>query len=98
MFRYKQGELPRLTEARQAELKALAEQPNDKIDYSDNPLLDATFWAKAVPNPFLNPIKTHASVRIDAGADPAQKPAQGLANAHGCHLARSHVALKHLKS
>lgn len=66
MVRYKQGELPRLTEERQAELKALAEQPDDKIDYSDIPPLDETFWANAVPNPFFKPIKTHASVRIDA--------------------------------
>ncbi len=64
MVRYKQGELPLLTEERQAELKVLAEQPDDKIDYSDIPPLDETFWANAVPNPFFKPIKTHASVRI----------------------------------
>jgi uncharacterized protein (DUF4415 family) len=64
MVRYKQGELPPLTEERQAELKVLAEQPDDKIDYSDIPPMDETFWANAVPNPFLKSIKTQASVRI----------------------------------
>lgn len=66
MVRYKQGKLPPLTEERRAELKALAEQRDDKIDYSDIPPLDESFWANAAPNPFFKPIKTHASVRIDA--------------------------------
>ena len=66
MVRFKQGELPPLTEARQAELKALANQPDSEIDYSDIPPLDDGFWARAVPNPFYKPVKTHASVRIDA--------------------------------
>lgn len=66
MVRYNQGELPRLTEERQVEFKALAEQRDDKIDYSDTPPLDESFWANAVPNPFFKPTKAHASVRIDA--------------------------------
>ena len=66
MVRYKQGELPPLTEERQAELKALAERPDSEIDYSDIPPLDEAFWAGAVPNPFYKPVKIHASVRIDA--------------------------------
>jgi uncharacterized protein (DUF4415 family) len=66
MVRYKQGELPPLTEERKAALKALAERPDSEIDYSDIPPLDETFWVRAVPNPFFKPIKTHASVRIDA--------------------------------
>lgn len=66
MVRYKQGELPPMTEERQAELKALADRPDDDIDYSDIPPLDDNFWARAVPNPFFRPIKIHASVRIDA--------------------------------
>ncbi len=64
--KYKQGELPPLTEEREAELKALADRPDNEIDYSDIPPLDETFWANAVPNPFYKPVKTHASVRIDA--------------------------------
>lgn len=66
MVRYKQSDLPPLTEERKAELKALAEKPDSEIDFSDIPLLDEAFWARAVPNPFFKPIKVHASVRIDA--------------------------------
>jgi uncharacterized protein (DUF4415 family) len=64
--RYKQEELPRLTEERKAELKVLAEKPDSEIDYSDIPQLDDAFWARAVPNPFFKPVKVHASVRIDS--------------------------------
>jgi uncharacterized protein (DUF4415 family) len=66
MVRYKQSELPPLTEARKAELRALAQMPDSSIDFSDIPALDEKFWLNAVPNPFFKPIKTHASVRIDA--------------------------------
>ncbi len=66
MLRYKQGELPPLTEERIAELKALAERPDSEIDYNDIPPLDDAFWARAAPNPFFKPVKTHASVRIDS--------------------------------
>ena len=66
MVRYKQDELPALTEERKAELRALSDQPDSEIDYSDIPPLTEKFWLNAVPNPFYKPIKTHASVRIDA--------------------------------
>ena len=66
MVRYKQDELPPLTEEHKAELKALAERPDSGIDYSDIPPLDEAFLARAVPNPFFKPVKTHASVRIDS--------------------------------
>jgi len=66
MVRYKQSELPPLTKQRRAELKALAEMPDSEIDFSDIPPLDEAFWARAVPNPFFKPVKTHASVRLDS--------------------------------
>ena len=66
MVRYRRGELPPLTEERKAELKALAEMPEDTIDYSDIPPLDDAFWQHAVRNPLYRPTKTHASVRIDS--------------------------------
>jgi len=66
IVRYRRDELPPLTEERIAELKALAERPDSEIDYSDIPPLDDTFWARAVPNPFFKPVKTHTSVRIDS--------------------------------
>lgn len=64
--RYKQGDLPPLSDERLAELKMLNERPDSEIDYSDIPPLDETFWARAFPNPFFKPVKTHASVRIDS--------------------------------
>ena len=63
---YSQDELPQISEERKAELKALAERPDSEIDYSDIAPLDETFWARAIPNPFFKPVKTHASVRIDS--------------------------------
>jgi len=49
MVRYKQGELPPLTEERKAELDALAARPDSEIDYSDIPPLAETFWERAKP-------------------------------------------------
>lgn len=66
VVRYKQGELPPLTEKRKAELRKLSERPDSEIDYSDIPPLTDKFWLNAVPNPFYKPVKTHASVRIDS--------------------------------
>ena len=66
MVRYKQGELPPLSEERKAELKALADMPERGIDYSDIPPLTEEFWTNAVPSPFYKPIKTYTSVRIDS--------------------------------
>jgi len=66
--RYKSTELPVLTPERQAELKALAKQSDNEIDYSDLPPLSEHFWLNAVRNPFYKPTKTHASVRIDSVA------------------------------
>ncbi len=66
IIRYKQSELPTLSEGRKVELKALAERPDSEINYSEIPPLDETFWSRALPNPFFKPIKTHASVRLDS--------------------------------
>jgi uncharacterized protein (DUF4415 family) len=64
--KFKQGELPPLSEKRKAELEALAARPDSEIDYSDIPPLSEEFWKNAVRNPFYRPMKTHASVRIDS--------------------------------
>jgi uncharacterized protein (DUF4415 family) len=65
MVKYKQGELPPLTEERKAELKALANMPDSDIDYSDIAPLTEEFWKNATPNPYYKPIKAPTSVRID---------------------------------
>jgi len=66
MVRYKQGEVPPLTTAEKAELKALSKRPDSEIDYSDIPPLDETFWQNAMPNPFYKSKKTAKTLRIDA--------------------------------
>ena len=66
MVRYKQSELPPLTEERKAELRALAELPDSEIDYSDIPPLDEKFWQNAVRNPFYKPTKASTTVRVDS--------------------------------
>ncbi|MDR2945402.1 MAG: BrnA antitoxin family protein [Candidatus Adiutrix sp.] len=68
MARYKVdlGNLPPLTEAQKAELKALAEMPESEIDYSDIPPLDDNFLKNAVRNPFYRPTKTSTTVRLDS--------------------------------
>jgi len=66
MVRYKQGELPPLTQERKAELKLLADMPHSNIDYSDIAPLTEEFWQHATPNPYYKPIKMPATVRIDA--------------------------------
>lgn len=58
--------LPPLNEEQKAELKALSEMPDNEIDYSDIPPLDAVFWANAVSNPFYKPTKTATTVRVDS--------------------------------
>lgn len=66
MVRYKRGELPPLTDERKAELRELANRPDDDIDFSDIPPLDDDFWKNAVRNPFYRPVKIPISTRIDA--------------------------------
>ena len=58
--------LPALTAAQKAELKALRAKPESEIDYSDIPPLQTDFWKKAVRNPFYRPTKTSTTVRIDS--------------------------------
>jgi uncharacterized protein (DUF4415 family) len=64
--RHEQGKLPAITPERMAELKAMAQEPDASIDYSDIPPLDAAAWQGAVRNPFYRPNKTHATVRLDS--------------------------------
>ncbi|KLU17176.1 MULTISPECIES: BrnA antitoxin family protein [Xenorhabdus] len=63
IVRYKRSELPSLTENRKSELKALSDSD---IDYSDIAPLEDDFWKKAERGHFYRPVKTQASVRIDA--------------------------------
>lgn len=58
--------LPPLTQAQQAELKALSEMQDSEIDTSDIAPLDDAFWKNAVQNPFCKPTKTSTTVRVDS--------------------------------
>jgi len=48
------------------ELKALAELPDDEIDFSDIPELTDAFFANAVRNPFYKPMKQPVTIRLDS--------------------------------
>ncbi|KLU14987.1 MULTISPECIES: BrnA antitoxin family protein [Xenorhabdus] len=58
IVRYKRSELSPLTEDRKYELNALSD--------SDIAPLDDDFWKKSEQGKFYRPVKTQASVRIDA--------------------------------
>lgn len=58
--------MSRIKNQREAELKALANQSDDGIDYSDIPATEESQWADVVRGEFYRPLKTQASVRIDA--------------------------------
>jgi uncharacterized protein (DUF4415 family) len=58
--------LPPLTNAQVAELKALSDMADSEIDLSDIPLLNDAFWKNAVRNPFYKPTKTSTTVRVDS--------------------------------
>ncbi|MGA2590922.1 MAG: BrnA antitoxin family protein [Bryobacteraceae bacterium] len=55
-----------LTRKQKAELAALAEMPDEKIDYSDIPAKPAGFWVDAVRGGLYRPVKRQLTVRIDA--------------------------------
>ncbi|MCL1960705.1 MAG: BrnA antitoxin family protein [Desulfovibrionaceae bacterium] len=58
--------LPPLTDAQRAEIKALSDMPDSEIDYSGIPPLSDAFWKNAVRNPFYKPTKTMTTVRVDS--------------------------------
>lgn len=64
--KYKRGEAALLSPEREAELNAQANKPDEEIDYSDIPATGDEQWSEAVRGKFYRPLKTQASVRIDA--------------------------------
>lgn len=59
------ADLPPLSPERAAELRALAERPDNEIDYSDIPAQDPADWIGAERGRFYRPLKTQTSIRID---------------------------------
>jgi len=65
MVRYLDEQLPEPTQQRKAELRALANRPDNEIDCGEIPPLDAAFWEHAERGRFYRPVKKAVSVRID---------------------------------
>lgn len=57
---------PPLTDEQKAQIKALAEMPDDQIDTSDIPEISEEAWRNAVRGRFYKPTKTVATVRVDS--------------------------------
>jgi len=57
---------PPLTDAQQAEIKALSNMEEKEIDFTDIPELTDAFWKNAVQNPYYRPTKTSTTVRVDS--------------------------------
>ena len=66
IVKHKRGSAGEVSLRRETELKTLAEKPDHGIDYSDIPATDDVHWSEAVRGKFYRPLKTQASVRIDA--------------------------------
>jgi uncharacterized protein (DUF4415 family) len=66
MVRYKQSQLPPPSASERARMRALARGAGGEIDLSDIPVLPDQAWASAERGRFYKPVKTHATVRIDA--------------------------------
>lgn len=64
--RFKRSELPPLTDKQQAELDALSRKQYSDIQCDDIAPLDDSFWQAAERGRFYRPVKTQASIRIDA--------------------------------
>ena len=66
MVKHKRDNPTALTAQREDELRALAKKADGEIDYSDIPASGDEQWPDAVRGKFYRPLKTQASVRIDA--------------------------------
>lgn len=66
MVKHKRGGVPVRSDKHEEELSALLNKADDDIDYSDIPPTDDAQWSEAVRGKFYRPLKTQASVRIDA--------------------------------
>ena len=65
IVRYREEDIPPLSKQRIAHLNALAQRPDEEIDFSDIPPLTEQFWQNAVRGQFYRPKKSQVSVRID---------------------------------
>jgi len=72
MVRFKQSELPPLSEAETAEVDALAMRQDSEIDCSDIPELDDGFmnrsvlWKDVMRTGLYKPVKVNVNTKVDA--------------------------------
>ena len=66
IVRYRQEDLPPLTEAEKAHLASLAALSDETIDYSDIPPLSDEALKTAVRGRFYRPVKQQITARVDA--------------------------------
>ena len=66
MVSYTLETLPELTEARIANLEALAARPDSEIDLSDVPEMTDEQWKNAERGRFYRPVKRQITARVDA--------------------------------
>ena len=66
MVSYTSDKLPRLTKARQKQLKAGAARPDREIDTSDIPEMTEEQWKNARRGHFYRPRKQQITARVDA--------------------------------
>lgn len=66
MVRYTWETLPAMTSEDHAQVKRLAEMPDEDIDYSDIPRTTDADWANAVRGFFYRPRKAQMTARLDA--------------------------------
>ena len=64
-----------LTRKQKTEVRALAEMPDRRIDYSDMSRLPASFLEGAVRGGLYRPVRRQFSLRIDAGGQSAASTA-----------------------
>ena len=73
---------PPLTKEQRERLRALAEMPDEDIDFSDIPPLTEDFWKNAVRGKFYRPVKKQVTLRIDADVLEWFKAQQGGARGY----------------
>jgi uncharacterized protein (DUF4415 family) len=73
---------PPLTDEQRERLRALAEMPDEDIDFSDIPPLTEDFWKNAVRGKFYRPVKKQVTLRIDADVLEWFKAQQGGARGY----------------
>jgi uncharacterized protein (DUF4415 family) len=66
MVSYTLETLPPLTDARRANLRALAARPDSEIDLGDIPEMTDEQWKNAERGRFYRPVKRQITARVDA--------------------------------